>query len=704
MSIQISDALGPSLDRLTADEQRSAKATLSDILLHPENPGLSLHKLDRARDKNFWSVRVSSDIRMIVHKTDANLLICYVDHHDKAYAWAERRKIERHPTTGSVQIVEIRELVREITVPRYVEGAAEPAAPATTSPATEPVFAGYTDGFLMSYGVPEEWLADVKAADEDQLLELVDHLPDEAAEALVQMAAGETPARPTVVGANEDPFEHPDAKRRFRVVDNIEEITQALEYPWEKWIVFLHPAQRAMVERSFAGPARVSGSAGTGKTIVALHRAVHLAKTYPRDRVLLTTFSRPLASNLRRKLHRLVDASSDVAQRITVRAIDEVGQDFYAESFGTPGLATESKLQVILSRAAASVPDHNFTIRFLMTEWREVVDAWQLDSWEAYRDVQRLGRKMRLGEKQRRILWDIFDAASSNLRDAGLVTMPMIYLACCERLLEGESPPAERIVVDEAQDIGVAQLRFLAAATGEHADGLFFAGDLGQRIFQTPFSWKSLGVDVRGRSSTLHINYRTSHQIRRQADHLLDPEIADVDGVVESRRGTVSVFNGSEPMVNVSHANEQDEIAFVGDHWLKDRLAEGIEPDEIGLIVRSNAEVSRAQRAAERAGVRSLVLDHETEPTPGRISICTMHFAKGLEFRAVAVMACDEDVIPLLSRIESIVDDSDLEEVTNTERHLLYVACTRARDHLLLSGIAPGSEYIDDLAGTTRNT
>jgi superfamily I DNA/RNA helicase len=241
--------------------------------------------------------------------------------------------------------------------------------------------------------------------------------------------------------------------------------------------------------------------------------------------------------------------------------------------------------------------------------------------------------------------------------------------------------------------MSIPQLRFLAAFDAKATNRLFFAGDLGQRIFQQPFSWASLGVDVRGRSRTLRVNYRTSHQIRAQADRLLAPQLTDVDGNVEDRRGTVSVFNGPLPIIRVFD-NEEQEAAGVAD-WLKEQSQEQVAPNEIGIIVRSDAQVARAQRAAEMAGLLSAVLDERIEMQHGHASICTMPLAKGLEFRCVAVMACDDEVVPLNSRIENITDDSDLEEVYNTERHLLYVACTRARDALHVSAVTPASEGAD---------
>ncbi|MCH9033910.1 MAG: UvrD-helicase domain-containing protein [Planctomycetes bacterium] len=688
MEFRIADTFTDSLGKLTGEEQKAAKTTAFDLQMNPASPGMRFHKLDRAKDKNFWSVRVSGDIRLIVHKASASLMLCYVAHHDQAYEWAERRKIERHPKTGAAQIVEVRETVREVIIPKYVE-VEQPAPP------KPPLFAGVTDEDLLGYGIPEEWLTDVREATEDTLFDLAEHLPAEAAEALLELATGSTPLQPAQIAEGEDPFNHPDAQRRFRVMTDVEELKRALDFPWEKWTVFLHPAQRELVARDYSGPARISGSAGTGKTIVALHRAVHLAKTNTTSKVLLTTFSIPLARNLLRKLGRLTGDEPGLTDRIVVRAIDEVGLELYESTFGTPTVPTPTMLKTLLKAASEAGEDHRFSLRFLESEWTDVVDAWQLDTWEAYRDVARLGRKTRLGEKQRVLLWSIFDRLRADLHERGFVTIPTVFASVAASLSSSEISTADFVVIDEAQDISVPQLKFLAAMAGSKECGLFFAGDLGQRIFQTPFSWKCLGVDIRGRSHTLRINYRTSHQIRRQADRLLEPEMADVDGNRESRRGTVSVFNGPDPSVEVAESKKHESALIAS--WLADRMKDGVEPHEIGVFVRSDEELPRARAAVAEAGLNIVDLDSNTDAKPGCVSVGTMHLAKGLEFRAVVVAGCDDEIIPLQGRIEAVADDADLEEVYNTERHLLYVACTRARDHLLIIGVDPVSEFLDDI-------
>jgi mRNA-degrading endonuclease RelE of RelBE toxin-antitoxin system len=690
MEFRIADTFSDSLARLTGDEQKAVKTTAFDLQLNPANPGMNFHKLDKAKDKNFWSVRVSKDIRLIVHKTAGSLLLCYVDHHDKAYDWAGRRKLETHPKTGAAQFVEIRETVQQIIVPAYVE-AEKPKRSATK----KPLFAQLADDVLLGYGVPAEWLKDVQVATEDTLFALADHLPSEAAEALLELAVGGKPRATQSVVAVASPFDHPDALRRFRVMANVEELQRAFDFPWDKWTVFLHPDQRQWVERDYAGPARVSGSAGTGKTIVALHRAVHLARKNPNARVLLTTFSDILANALQTGLKRLVGNEPRLAERIEVHSLDSIGARLYKSQIGPAKLASRELLRELVTEASAAIAGHKFGLHFLLTEWEQIVDAWQLENWEAYRDVARLGRKTRLPEAQRKLLWSIFEHIRASLKARGLITHAGLFTTLAAVMAQSKKPPFDFAVVDEAQDISIAHLKFCAAVGANRPNALFFAGDLGQRIFQHPFSWKALGVDIRGRSRTLRVNYRTSHQIRTQADKLLGSEVTDVDGNSEDRSDTVSVFNGPPPTIR-ELKSEKEEIKSVG-AWLAERAKAGVLPHEFGLFVRSEAQLDRAKVAAKEAGMASKVLDERVETTSGHISISTMHLAKGLEFRAVVVMACDDEIIPLQERIESVGDDADLQEIYDTERHLLYVACTRARDHLLVTSVKPASEFLDDM-------
>ena len=720
MAFRIADTFTDSLNRLPAEYHQDVKATAYDLQTDPETalarPGLQSHRLTKSRDPNFWSIRVSRDIRIILHRLGGSLMLCYVDHHDPAYRWAERRRLTMHPKTGAAQMVVVRDRVEEVPVYKPVERPA-PQAP--------PPLAVHDDETLLSCGAPAEWLPNLRAAGEDALLDLLEQLPGEAAEALMALAAGEPAQALVSLPAADDPddpyyfvayqriatmdvngFDHPDAQRRFRVIADVAELERALDYPWAKWAVFLHPAQRAIVERRYNGPARVSGSAGTGKSIVALHRAVHLAREHPNARVLLTTFSEILAAALNDNLRVLISNEPRIAERLEVLAIDAIAERLHQRNFGIPSFASPERLDEIIADAASAADGAPYDLRFVRDEWERVVDAWQIRTWEEYRDVRRLGRQRRLPESRRAELWTVFERVISRLAAEGLTTRAGMFSRLARHFTpgSGRSSPFDYIVVDEAQDVSVAQLRFLAALGSGSPDALFFAGDQGQRIFQQPFSWRALGVDIRGRSSALRVNYRTSHQIRARADTLIDAELSDVDGNMESRRGTVSVFNGPLPAVRTFDDERAERSAVSA--WLRDMLAAGISPAEISVFTRSAAQLGRAKAAIADAGLPFAALGDADAASPAAhaVRLGTMHDAKGLEFRAVAVVACDFDVIPSSERIAAIADESDIEHVDSAERHLLYVACTRPRDHLLVTGVEPASAFLDDLREVAGHT
>jgi len=339
LTVLIASSFTKSLDRLTGHEQSQVKITAFDIQQNPEGKGLSLHRIDRCRDPGFWSARVSSDIRIVLHKRRGDTLLAYVGHHDDAYDWAERRRLDTHPRTGAAQIVEIRETVEEVIVQHYIQEAVRKPL----------LFENETDDELLSWGVPEDWIDTVRQATEDTVLDIAGHLPEEAQQALLSAAVGEKPE--VRVEPVSDPYAHPDAQRRFRIIGDEVELAAALDAPWDDWAVFLHPAQQEFVDRNFNGPARVIGSAGTGKTVVALHRAVRLASENKTARVLLTTFNENLSKSLAEKLVRLTAANPHVRSRITVSPISSVIRNFASDRFGPVEIATDAEIETLLEEA-----------------------------------------------------------------------------------------------------------------------------------------------------------------------------------------------------------------------------------------------------------------------------------------------------------------------------------------------------------------
>ncbi|WP_172330332.1 3'-5' exonuclease [Mangrovicoccus sp. HB161399] len=660
MTFRIADTFSDSLAKLSAQEQKAVKTAAFDLQMNPDTPGLSLHRVDRARDPGFWTARVNLDIRLVLHKHGGDTLLAYVAHHDDAYRWAETRRIDTHPKTGAAQIVEIRETVEEVVIQRYVEEAVR----------LPRIFAEESDDTLLGWGVPEDWLGTVRDATEDTVLDIASHLPGEAGEAILQAATGNRPKALFSASADGDPYAHPDASRRFRTMENLEELRAALDAPWERWAVFLHPAQREFVDRDFNGPARVIGSAGTGKTVVALHRAVRMAQE-PAARVLLTTFNARLAERLAEKLPLL--AGEDVRSRIEVLSLDACITELHEQAFGPTRVATDDEIAGLLNTAAETVglsvdPD------FLMDEWTLIVDAWDVPDADTYRDLPRLGRKVRMAASRRDQLWAAFESVRAALADRGWTTMA----AKAHDLRKAGRFPYSHAIIDEAQDIAVAELMLLGALLGEVPNGLFFAGDIGQRIFRAPFPWKAAGVDLRGRSRSLKVNYRTSHQIRRRSEGLLPETLVEADGSEDQRHGVTSVFDGPAPLIKVFDSREEELEALIG--WLGEIALDGIGASETAILVRNK----------DLSGLLSEAVSSEVQVLP-------MHDAKGAEFRAVAVVALDHDVVPDEARLLAARDEAQLDEVMATERHLLYVAATRARDRLWMSGVNPVSEFVTDL-------
>jgi hypothetical protein len=685
MNFLIADTFTASFSRLSGVNQKAVKASVFDLQMDRTGSGLKLHRIEKSKDANFWSARVNRDVRLIVHKTGDSLLVAYVGHHDDAYVWAERRRIEAHPRTGAIQIVEIRERVEDVATPPAFDFVFPESATRTEATALPPgLFSSLDDDALLSIGVPADWLADVRAANEDGFFTLAAHLPAEAAEALLEFATTGKLTVPAPVAA--DPFTHPDALRRIRPIADQEELEQALAFPWEQWGVFLHPSQRALVERSFSGPARVAGSAGTGKTIVAIHRAVRLARENPSARILLTSFSQPLADAMAKKTLVLAPETGGIVSRITTASFQGIAEQMYQLEHGVrPRIASDAILRERLRVAAAATGLKGFSERFLLSEWTNVVDAWCLSSLDAYSTVERMGRKSRLGPNQRARLWPVFAAVHEALAKERYTTWANVFTDLAKTIESRPPQPFDHVIIDEAQDLAPAELRFFAALAPAKPNGLFLSGDIGQRIFQHPYSWMSLGVDVRGRSHTLKVCYRTSQQIRRAADRLLPTVLRDSDGIEDERRGIVSVFDGPPPEVRsfVNIAAEAEAVRDVVATW----LGEGIVAHEIGLFVRTPELVVRARAAIEG-------LEGANEMVTAQMSL-----AKGLEFRAVVVMACDEGVLPLDERVADAADEAELDDIYETERRLLYVACTRAREHLLITGIRPVSEYLADIEG-----
>jgi mRNA-degrading endonuclease RelE of RelBE toxin-antitoxin system len=681
-NVLIAPQLFSSLAQLPPNDQARVIEFINTFQGNPAHPSLSLERVNRARSKGVWSGRVSGDLRAILHKDGETWAILYADHHDAAYDWAERREIGRHSVTGALQIVEAVETVREVE--KVVQMVRQPESP--------PVFATHGDDYLLSLGVPETWLPTVRRIhDDDQLLVVCGKLPEEIGERLLSLASGEFVTPPEPVPQERPAIDAPDTRRRFLVVGDAEELSAALAAPMERWIAFLHPSQRNLVSRTFNGPVKVSGSAGTGKTVVAMHRARHLARQG--ERVLLTSFVTTLCDNIQRNLLKLcTDAER---KNITISTVHKQALDIvrHAEPRVRPA-ADEDVDKLLETLRVRHAPAYDAA--FIRAEWDNVVRLQGVATWDGYRQALRTGRGRGLSVRERKVLWQVFGGvlealAQRRMRDwAGLCTR-------AEELVTSGAvrSPYTAVVVDEVQDLRPPDLRFLRALCAEHPGNLMVCGDAGQRIYPGGFSLGALGIDVRGRSAVLRINYRTTEQIRRVADRLLGLASDDLDGGQEPRAATRSLLRGPTPELR-GYERRNEEVDAATERirtWLKG----GLQPEAIGVFTRTGARLKAVGDALTEAAIPWCRLSDQNDGPTAGVHVGTMHRAKGLEFKAVLVLDCGDGVVPSPAAARGDDDPQDREAREARERRLLYVAMTRARDELVVSWSGRPSRFIEPL-------
>jgi hypothetical protein len=686
-NVLIAPQLFSSLSELSPNDQARVIEFINTFQANPAHPALSLERVNRARSKGVWSGRVSGDLRAILHKDGDTWAILYADHHDAAYDWAERRDVGRHSVTGALQIVEAVETVREVE--KVVEVVRQPEIP--------PLFAGHSDDYLLSLGVPETWLPTLRRVrDDDQLLVVCSKLPEDVGERLLSLASGEFVTPPEPVPAERSAIEAPDTRRRFLVVGDAEELAAALAAPMERWIAFLHPSQRSLVSRTFKGPAKVSGAAGTGKTVVAMHRARHLARQG--ERVLLTSFVTTLCDNIERNLRKLCTEAE--RRNITVSTVHKQALETvrHAEPRVRP-TSDEDVDKLLETLRLRHAPAYDGA--FIRAEWDNVVRLQGVATWDGYRQALRTGRGRGLSVKERKVLWQVFGGvleslAERQMRDwAGLCTR-------AEELVRSGAvrSPYTAVVVDEVQDLRPPDLRFLRALCAEHPANLMVCGDAGQRIYPGGFSLSALGIDVRGRSTVLRISYRTTEQIRRVADRLLGYVADDMDDGEESRSGARSLLRGPTPEL-LGYERRSDEIESAIKRiraWRND----GLQPEAIGIFGRTAARLKAAGDALTDAGIPWCRLSDQNDGPTAGVHVGTMHRAKGLEFKAVLVLDCADGVIPNPAASRGDDDPQDREAAEARERRLLYVAMTRARDELVITWSGRPSRFLAPFVTTSE--
>lgn len=674
-TVAIADSFFEAFETIPRKVQRKVREFLTRFREDPRSRSINYEPIQSV-DPHVRTVRIGDDYRGIVLHPDEGevYVLVWVDHHDEAMAWAKRKRFDIHPRTGALQCLTLDDRgAVAIPTPAVQSVPASPKAAPT-------LFGDYSREQLFALGIPEALLnAVIDIRSESDLDSIAKGFPAEASEALYGLAAGMSyeavkseislgnVATPNIEAA----IRHPDTLRRFVIVDSDAALQGMLDAPLAKWRVFLHPTQRKLVDRDYNGPCKVTGGAGTGKTVVAMHRAVHLAKTVftsAQDRILFTTFTKNLAEAIDANLNEL-DATA--RSRIVVRNIHGVAVEVIRQAgLRFEPIDSEDALEYwreAMTAASGTLPYTDPA--FYAAEFDEVILAQGISDLSAYLVAKRTGRKGQLPRPSREPVWKVIEQFQSICDQAGRMTYPMMVAKAASYLEQHRMPSAYRaVVIDESQDMTAADWRLIRCLAPSGPNDLFLVGDAHQRIYGRPIVLSRCGILVTGRSKRLRINYRTTEEIRRWACGLLDGlSFDDLDGQPERQDGYTSLMHGDQPRV-IQVASWSAAVEPVIER-LRELLALPVQPPDICIAAPSNKRRTALAKAIDSAGLPILELDKTLpkDSQPG-IRLGTFHRIKGLEFRHMIVVCEDQPVDPMDHR----------------ERSQLFVAATRARDGLMV--------------------
>lgn len=702
--VAISNDFLKSFSEIPKKEQAKVREFFDKFRVNPASPAIHYEKLQKAKDKNLRSVRIDHDYRGIILKPASGnvYMLLWVDHHDEAYAWAENRIFTINAETGGLQVVNVEEQILPEKSPRIIDSG-------------ENLFNPYKDADLLRLGVPELLLPLVRQLKKKEDLDTIEkQLPQEAYEALFFLAEGfslqdvlkemEKEQRPAEVDTTNfvAALENPDSKRRFHVVEGALELAEILNSPLEMWRIFLHPSQRSIVEKDYNGPVRVLGGAGTGKTVVAMHRARWLAEkvfTKGNDRILFTTFTKNLAADINENLRKL--CSSDVMKKIDVMNLDAWVVQFlkkhgyqYTLIFGEN---TGPYWQNAINLAPA---DMDIDESFYPQEWAQVIQAQGITTCDEYLKVSRVGRKKKLSRLMKQKIWSVFEEYRAQLNAKSLKEMTDAVRDA--RILlknKGDILPYQAIIVDEAQDMGMETFKLIRQmipeSRGELKNDLFIVGDAHQRIYRHKVVLGRCGIEVRGRSKKLRLNYRTTEETRRWSVNLLEGvKIDDLDGGLDNQKGYISLLHGISPEVRQFHSFKQ-EVDFIAKN-LREIEKETGSLKEACLVARTNDLLKQYESALSEKGIKSYFIRRgaaEDRKAEG-IRLATMHRVKGLEFDKVIIAGVNDGIVPYMAEGNGSSDSEIQQESEVHERALLYVSATRAKKEVLLTSFGKPSRFL----------
>lgn len=683
--------------KLNSDVQKKVMTTLGKFGESAGSAGLNLETYNAAADPRARTIRVDKFWRAILaapEDGDGTYILFAVKSHDEADRWMAKNRFSVNALTKGLEVI----------ADEDVKSVAKSDAPVGPAGTDKGPLADLPDKAFKQLGVTDVGLIGLikEIPDEERLLALAGVLPDAQAEAVIglmcgesveeiwaKLTASEAPATPPEelepVPEEEqklgEAVETAGSRSTFQVVDGSDELALALKGDFEAWRTFLHPAQLAVVERNYNGPARITGGAGTGKTVALLHRAKRLAEECgPDARILVTTFTNKLTGDLSLRLKEL--GGPELAEKVKVSTVDRLARGIAADG---------AKVDIASARVIDSAVEDAFdtvgldqiglSTDFLRQEWEQVILGRRVQSRDEYFAVSRAGRGVRLNRRKRAEVWRAIEAIETSLDAQGKKTFLQVADHAADQLKGAAVRPFDHVLVDESQDLHPAQWRLLRAVVAEAPDDLFIAGDTHQRIYNNRVSLKQLGIDIRGRSSRLKLNYRTTRQILNWSLRLIvGDKFDDLDEGEETLFGYRSATEGSEPEIDAYADFGAELVGLV--KTVRGWREAGVEPAEIGVCARTNTTAEQARGALASAGLPAAKSGSGTD----EIHVGSMHGMKGLEFRCVAMIDLSAGSVPPASAITPAEDDplghaQDLQR----ERCLLYVAATRARETLYMS-------------------
>jgi len=670
--------------------------------------GVNLEAYHNAQDPRARTIRIDRNFRGIVMDLgdkESFILVSVLSHDDAEY-WMANKTFKVNAATGALELVDLTALEAEIE-----------SLDTTPAPEATQLFAHRKTKDFTQLGVEADLIPALYAfTDVDQLLAVVfgAKLPQNQTDALLMLVEHESvediyrqlagSINPEDVDVDDlaAAMEAPASKDRYRVFANEDEkeLTRMLGEPLASWRVYLHHTQERLAYKDeYNGPARVTGGAGTGKTIVAIHRARFLASQLE-DRshksILFTTFTRNLAEAIERQLVSL--GGSELLDVVEVANVDRIAWRVVKEAEGASPRVVSHDDEVALWKRTVDELALDYSPEFLRHEWEQVILAQDIDSRSDYFQARRTGRGIRLDRRGRAQVWKGIEAFLQTLDSRGERTYLQLANAAGGYLRARQIKPYSHVVVDEAQDLHEAQWRLLRAAAPEAKNDMFIVGDSHQRIYDRRTSLSKVGINIRGRSHRLRINYRTTQEILRWAMVLLgEGTYDDLDGKDETQSVSTyfSHLRGERPTMQGSKSKKGQfkELTEQVTSWIDD----GLDPEDIGIACRTKGPLDGAAAALSAAGVGYTVLGQELSKGNG-VRLGTMHRMKGLEFLAMAVFDVNDDVVPLtFAMTDKSADEVQYRTDLERERCLLYVACTRARNHLWVGWSGKPSRFVQPM-------